>query len=152
MQGRLDTPWPWLKQIKLRFGDSRYQHDEILNQTPQTRFQNDVREMRLELEHAPHAKLSGTLGVTGLTRTFSALGLEAFIPETSIRNRALYLIETLDIAPWQVQVGARYEHTEYNPQPQKTVLGSIVPMPIRDYSPSSFSVALRREHTGVRSV
>lgn len=148
VQGRLDTPWPWLKGMKLRYGDSRYRHDEMLNGQSDTQFRNDVREGRLEIEHAPHAGLSGTLGLSGLQRDFSALGLEAFVPETAIRGRALYLIETLDLAPWQFQFGARRERVKYDPQPQKTVFGPTVPMPARDFSPASFSAALRRAHAG----
>ncbi|KAB2318136.1 TonB-dependent receptor [Betaproteobacteria bacterium SCN1] len=146
--GRLDTPWAWMKGITLRYGDSRYRHDEVVNGSPQTRFLNDVREARLEMEHALHAHLSGTLGFTGMTRDFSALGLEAFVPETAVESRALYLIETLDIAPWQVQLGARRERVEFDPQPQKTVFGPTVPMPSRDYAPASFSAALRHAHAG----
>lgn len=148
LAGRLDTPWSWMKGITLRVGDSRYRHDEVVNSTPDTHFRNDVRETRLEFEHAPHARLHGTLGISHLDRDFSALGLEAFAPETAITGHALYLVETLDFAPWQLQLGARSERATLDPQPQKTVFGPIVPLPKRRFDPNSFSAALRHEHTG----
>lgn len=146
--GRLDTPWTWMKGITLRMGDSRYRHDELVNGSSDTHFSNDVRETRLEFDHAPHRLVSGTLGVAHLSRDFSALGLEAFVPETAIASRAIYLIETLAVAPWQIQLSARQEQADLDPQPQKTVFGPVVPMPARSFSPFSVSAAVRRDHVG----
>lgn len=146
--GRLDRPGAVFHALTFRFGDSRYVHDERVNGVAHTRFRNDVREARLELEHAPHARLSGTLGLTGLARDFSALGYEAFVPETAIDSQAVYLIETLHAAPWELQLGARRERVRFDPESQKTVFGTTVPMPERDYAPASLSAALRHAHSG----
>lgn len=148
VEGRLERPDAVLNALSFRFGDSRYAHDERVNGVAHTRFSNDVREARLELEHAPHARLSGTLGLTGLARDFSALGYEAFVPETAIDSHAVYLIETLHAAPWELQLGARRERVRLDPEPQKTVFGTTVPMPERDYSPTSLSAALKHAHPG----
>lgn len=148
VEGRLERPGAVLSALKFRFGDSRYVHDERVDGVAHTRFRNDVREARLELEHEPHARLSGALGLTGLTRDFSALGYEAFVPETAIDAQAVYLVETLHAAPWEFQLGARRERVRFDPEPQKTVFGTTVPMPERDYSPTSLSAALKHAHPG----
>jgi iron complex outermembrane receptor protein len=148
VEGRLERPGAVFNILSFRFGDSRYAHDERVNGVAHTRFSNDVREARLELAHAPHARLSGTLGLTGLARDFSALGYEAFVPETAIDSHAVYLVETLHAAPWELQLGARRERVRFDPEPQKTVFGTTVPMPERDYSPTSLSAALKHAHPG----
>jgi len=148
LEGKLLLGQGWMKQVNLRYGDSRYKHVETLNSQDGTRFNNDAREGRLEFEHGFNERLTGTLGVMGLDRDFSAIGVEAFVPETAIGNKAWYLIETLDLAPWQIQIGVRQERVDYAPQPQKTVFGPTVPMAPRNFAPSSLSTALRRTHAG----
>ncbi|MCB5185146.1 TonB-dependent receptor [Methylobacillus gramineus] len=149
LKGELFLDTPWLDSIALRVGKSRYQHDELNNGNAQTRFTNDVVESRLEFNHHIFTKLSGVLGFHGIHRHFAALGVEAFAPKTSINSQGVYLIETLDLKPFQLEFGYRKEQVKLDPDDQLTRFGPItipVAQPKRDFSPDSFSMALGWTH------
>ncbi|GAB7563519.1 TonB-dependent receptor [Methylobacillus methanolivorans] len=155
LKGELFLPYDWLESISLRIGKSNYHHDEISNGIAQTRFSNDVVEHRLEFNHRLFSNLAGTLGFHGINRDFSAQGMEAFVPTSKIDSKGLYLIETLDINPWQLEFGFRKEKNNTNAGAQ-TVWATPrdVPMPIsyvipaakKDFSPESYSLALKRAY------
>lgn len=150
LKGELFLPWEWLESISFRIGKSRYHHDELSNGIQQTRFQNDVTESRLEFTHALHARVSGTLGFHGIDREFSALGVEAFVPSTSIDTKGVYLIETIDLNPWQVELGLRKEQVKLDPSPQTVYFGPISHtevFPTRKLAPESYTLAVKRMHS-----
>ncbi|MCB5186613.1 TonB-dependent receptor [Methylobacillus caricis] len=149
LKGELFLDTQWLESIALRIGKSRYKHDELDNGLPQTRFTNDVIESRLEFNHRLVPNLSGVLGFHGIGREFAALGVEAFAPATSINSSGLYLIETLDMKPFQLEFGYRKEQVRLDPDDQLTRFGPIiipVAQPKRDFSPESFSMAFSWIH------
>ncbi|MGY1488569.1 TonB-dependent receptor [Methylobacillus pratensis] len=150
LKGELFLPYKWLESIALRIGKSNYHHDELSNGMQQTRFSNDVIEHRLEFNHRLFPNLTGTLGFHGINRDFSALGVEAFVPESKIGTKGFYLIETLDFHPWQLELGIRKEESTLSASAQPIKWNGALLYTKADfrkkYNPESYSLALKRAY------
>lgn len=118
-----------VERIALRIGRVDYQHAEVDGNVVQTTFTNDVLEGRLEIEHRVGPRLTGILGLTEIDRNFAALGAEAFVPQTSVRTAAGYLIQRLDLSPVRFELGLRRERQVSDPRPQFTVFRTTVVLP-----------------------
>ena len=92
-----------------KFSRSDYEHTEKDDGVPQTTFKNNGNDFRLELKHAKFGPLQGVVGVQAERFDFSALGAEAFVPQTHTRSQALFVFEELADGPWKYQFGARIE-------------------------------------------
>jgi iron complex outermembrane recepter protein len=96
---------------------SDYEHQEIEGGGEvATTFKNRGNDLRLQAEHAKLPLWGGTLGgVFGLQTEyadFSALGEEAFVPSTTTRQFALFVLEELSLAGGKLSFGARVGHAK----------------------------------------
>lgn len=104
---RLDGP---IEQLSLRFGDTRYQHQEIEGTGEVgTTFKSSGQDLRIEARHAPIGGLRGVVGLQAESMTFSALGEEAFVPGTRTRSAALFALEEARIGSVVITAGLRGE-------------------------------------------
>ena len=109
----LDGPF---SSVKLDAGYTGYEHREIEDGEVGTTFRNKGYEARIEARHQPLGPLEGVLGVQLNRNEFSALGEEAFVPQTETDSLALFVLEQ-----WQatqrlnLSFGARLEHTRIEP-------------------------------------
>ncbi len=93
-----------------------YQHDELEpSGEVGTRYNSDTWEARLELVHQPIAAFHGVLGVQAKSGEFSALGEEAFIPETDSAEIGLFLLEDYHSGDWTYEGGLRADLVERDP-------------------------------------
>jgi len=141
LRGQLDLDAGPLERIELRIGRVDYRHAEVDAGTIQTVFSNDVLEGRIEAVHRFSARLTGTVGWTATDRRFSAVGAEAFVPESKIQSEAAFLVQRLDLDPVSFEVGVRKERQTSRPRPQRTVFGTTVVLPAVAHGGESFSAA-----------
>lgn len=122
VQDRIDLkagiyePLSFLQNINLRAAHTDYEHVEIEDGTPATRFTNKGGEGRLE---AVQKEWNGWRGATGLqfgNSDFAAIGEEAFVPSTTTSNLGLFVIQEKDFGPWKLEWGARHERVELDPE------------------------------------
>lgn len=102
-------PLPGFEKVRFRMAFTDYEHDEIEGEEIGTTFRNKAHDIRFELTHKPIAGFRGVFGVQRSESEFSALGKEAFIPESDSRNTALFLMETLQAGPVRLELAARQE-------------------------------------------
>ncbi len=100
------------RKIKVKAGYTDYEHTEFDAGVPATTFRNRGYETRIEAIHEKIGPLEGSVGLQFGKTTFSALGEEAFVPETKTRNGALFLFEELPLDPFTISGGFRVEKTE----------------------------------------
>lgn len=104
---QLDGP---IEQLSLRFGDTRYQHQEIEGTGEVgTTFKSTGQDLRIEARHAPLGGVRGVVGLQAERMTFSALGEEAFVPGTRTRSAALFALEEARLGNLVVTAGLRGE-------------------------------------------
>ncbi len=109
IRGEYRDPLPGFEKVRFRMSFTDYEHDEIEEEEVATTFKNKAHDIRLELAHKLIAGLRGVFGIQHSESDFSALGEEAFLPESETRNTALFLMETLQAGPVRLELAARHE-------------------------------------------
>lgn len=96
---------------KFKLGHSDYQHQELEGGAVGTTFKNRGYDGRLELTHGKLGPLTGAFGLQLTKFDFSALGAEAFVPQTHTDAKGLFLYEELPMGNWKFSFGARGDRT-----------------------------------------
>lgn len=86
-----------------------YQHSELENQIPGTRFSNELFETRIEILHQTMAGWRGGISLHTKMSDFAAVGDEAFTPPSDTKSFGIGLIEEQHFGDWLVQLGGRIE-------------------------------------------
>jgi len=93
-----------------------YEHAEIEGSGEiGTEFSNETWEGRLEMVHAQMGNFHGVFGLQASTGEFSAIGEEAYIPETDSTEVGLFLVEDYHSGDWTFEGGLRYDWVEREP-------------------------------------
>jgi iron complex outermembrane recepter protein len=111
---RLSGP---IERIEWNAGHTRYRHAEIEGSGEVgTTFTSRGSELRAQAQHAPLALAGGVLrGVFGTQLEkldFSALGEEAFVPNTDTKSAALFVLEEWKAPAFSVSGGVRAERAQ----------------------------------------
>ena len=102
--------------LKLNAGYTDYEHREIEGGEVGTTFKNKGYEARVEARHLPLGPLNGVVGAQVNRNEFSALGEEAFVPQTDTNSGALFVLEELQATDrLKLSLGGRLEHTVVDP-------------------------------------
>lgn len=109
IRGDYEEPLPGMERVRLRAGLTKYRHEELEHDEVATTFRNKGHDVRLELTHKPVSGLHGTFGVQHVQSDFSAVGEEAFLPESKTTNTGLFLYETLRLGRVRLEAAARQE-------------------------------------------
>jgi iron complex outermembrane recepter protein len=107
LSGGFKLGLPGLEQIGVEAARTRYQHEEVEGGGEVgTTFNSRSSDARIEARHAPIAgRLRGVVGAQVEQLDFSALGEEAFVPNTTTKSQALFVLEELSV-PGNVVVSA----------------------------------------------
>ncbi|KAA5838994.1 TonB-dependent receptor [Pseudomonas chlororaphis] len=109
----LDGPF---SSLKFDAGYTDYEHREIEGGETGTIFKNKGYEARVEARHQPLGPLNGVIGTQVSRSEFSALGEEAFVPQTDTDSAALFILEELQATErLKLSLGGRLEHTHVDP-------------------------------------
>jgi len=99
------------EKVRAAFGWADYEHAEIAADTGAigTRFLSTGAEGRLELVQKERNGWQGAVGFQGLGRSFEAIGDEAFIPPSDIREWGVFTLQRLDKGAWGIEGGLRLD-------------------------------------------
>lgn len=100
-----------IESIAFRAARINYRHTELEGDEVGTRFSSKGNNIRLEAKHPIIMGWSGVLGLQGEKFNFSALGEEAFVPDTRTRNTAAFLHEERSFDRWKASFGLRIEQS-----------------------------------------
>lgn len=125
LKGELNNPWDGFEKISARIGHNDYQHTEMEDGVPGTKFTNDAYEGRVELIHSPldvlNTKWNGAIGMQAAQSTFAAIGEEAFIPKSDISSLGFFILEETKLDNWSYELGARIDTQKIAPDDKNTV-------------------------------
>lgn len=107
-----DLGGTFVEGIFVKASKSDYKHVELENGDVGTTFKNTGSDFRAEIKHAKFGALQGVVGLQGESFRFSALGEEAFVPETKTRNQAVFAYEELVSGAIRYAFGVRLERSE----------------------------------------
>ena len=134
------NPFPGFQQFKVRFVDTSYKHTEFEGAEVGTVFESDSTNTRAELKHNVFGAWEGAFGLQYTDLDFSAVGAEAFIPNTNTKTSAFFWIERGDFGHWQVDLGLRYEDVKIKvPNTLVEEEGPTGPSSDSDFQPFSVS-------------
>lgn len=104
-----------LDEMRVAVTYSDYEHREIEgNGEVGTTFNNESVEGRLELVHDDINGFVGALGFQFEDSDFSAVGEEAFIPETNTQSYGIFLVEDLHLDTAVYEFGIRFDRDDYD--------------------------------------
>ncbi|HWA39140.1 MAG TPA: TonB-dependent receptor [Burkholderiales bacterium] len=109
LAGEMRELGTFITGAKFKAGRTDYEHKELDDGAIGTTFRNRGHDGRLELTHAKIGPLQGVAGVSLGDFDFSALGDEAFVPQTNTRTRSIFLYEEMTAGDWKLSFGARRE-------------------------------------------
>jgi iron complex outermembrane receptor protein len=99
----------WVNKINFRGGFTEYEHAEIEHGEIGTLFENQTKELKLDVLHSPLADWNGGLSLHYKHSEVSAQGEEAFTPPSEMQTIALALMEEKHFGDVLFQLGARIE-------------------------------------------
>lgn len=100
-------------QAKINYSD--YNHQEIVDATPESRFFNKQFIYRAVADQKKHGRLTGSFGTWGMHRDYKVVGLEQLAPPTRQDSFALFTAQNVDLEKTRLSFGARVENNRYNP-------------------------------------
>jgi iron complex outermembrane receptor protein len=109
VRGEINRELGIFRGLKLRFGQTNYEHQELEGDEVGTLFTNDSWELRIEAPHRQLGPFQGSLGLQASRRDFEAIGEEAFVPPTETTGHAVFLFEEITRGALTWQLGLRYE-------------------------------------------
>jgi len=112
-QGDIALGEGFFERLKLRAGFSDYTHTEFEGSEVGTVFDSETFEARAELVQSG----GGVIGAQYLTRDFSAVGEEAFVPPNETRQFALFTAQEVDFGGLQLEGAGRYEMVDVESEP-----------------------------------
>jgi len=119
LKGELNSPFNGFQKISARFGHADYEHTEMEDGEPGTKFTNNAYEGRVELIHNPlnvfDLDWNGAIGVQTAKSTFAAIGEEAFIPKSDISSLGIFIVEETKHNNWTYELGARTDSQKIAP-------------------------------------
>jgi iron complex outermembrane receptor protein len=109
----------FVDNVKVVFAATNYEHDELevqgVTEIVGTHFDNETRNVRLELEQKRMGRMTGRLGVDWFGRDYRSEGEEALSPPTRQRSFSVFAYEEADFGRTRLQFGGRLERNAYRP-------------------------------------
>ena len=115
LKAGLAEPLAWLRSVNLRASHTDYEHLELENGNPSTRFINRGVEGRLEAVQQPLAGWEGAFGLQFGNARFDAHGEEAFVPGTDTRSLGLFVLQQRQFGPLKLELGGRHDRVALDP-------------------------------------
>ncbi|MCP5164873.1 MAG: TonB-dependent receptor [Pseudomonadales bacterium] len=133
-------PLPGFEMLKVQFVDTRYKHTEFEGSEVGTVFKSDSDNTRLEMTHNEWGPWQGVFGLQYTDLDFSAVGDEAFVPESHTKTSAVFWVEHVHLEQWQFDLGMRYEDVDIKvPSTLVEHGGEAGPPAHKDFQPFSAS-------------
>lgn len=112
LRGSVDLGDGLFEQVTTRWGYSDYKHIEFEGGQVGTTFLVQGVEGRAELIQQDRGGWHGSVGGQFMVRDFQAIGDEAFVPANLTRSFALFTVQEVELDPFEVEFGGRYERSD----------------------------------------
>ena len=107
--------------LRGNYGHAEYTHTEFEGPgEPGTIFNSDGQEGRIDLVQRERNGWNGGIGLQALTRDFSAIGAEAYVPSTRIEEQGVYTIQRYDRGATGFEGGLRFDRRTLTATPLGT--------------------------------
>jgi iron complex outermembrane receptor protein len=111
-RGELDYDLGPFAKIRAAAGYADYQHTEFEGSEPGTIFASTGWEGRVELVQRKRGGWQGSVGVQALQRDISAIGDEAVLPSTEVKEAGIFTVQRVDHGAFGLEAGARVDQRQ----------------------------------------
>lgn len=115
LKGGIYDPLPFLSALNVRAAWNDYEHVELEDGLPATRFTNRGIESRIEAVQNEVAGWRGAFGLQIGHVDFSAVGEEAFVPPAVTDTLGVFVVQEKEFGPLKLELGGRHERVEIDP-------------------------------------
>jgi iron complex outermembrane receptor protein len=136
--GELRDTIPGLRALRVKYGYTDYQHTEFEGSEAGTTFKSNGYNVRVEALHRPVGPFTGAVGLEIVDFKFSALGAEAFLPDTKTNGVAGFVYEELPYGPWKFSFGGRLASVSVDAE---AFTAAGLPADSRDFTPWSLAAS-----------
>lgn len=112
LRAAIDLGDGFFEEATTRWGYSDYRHIEFEGGQVGTTFLVQGAEGRAELVQRDRGGWHGSIGGQFMVRDFQAIGDEAFVPANLTRSFALFTLQEVELDPFEVEFGGRYERND----------------------------------------
>ncbi|TXK66023.1 TonB-dependent receptor [Alkalisalibacterium limincola] len=109
-------PFAGHDSLTFRVSRADYTHTEFEDGHPETVFENEGLEARLEATHHEFAGWRGAWGLQYGRRDFNAFGDEAFVPASITRDLGVFVLEEKTFDRLKLELGGRVDRTRVKPE------------------------------------
>jgi len=109
LKGAVTEPFGAFRNVKFRFGMSKYEHSELEGEEIGTHFDNRGFEGRLELTHKDLGAFHGAFGFQAQGRDLTVTGEEAFLPPSNTKSFSAFVLEEIGTGRARLAIGGRVE-------------------------------------------
>lgn len=114
VRGQLNFDSAMIESLNIFAGVANYEHIEFEGEGEVgTIFSNEGWEARFEAIQRQRGDWRGATGIQLRHRDFSAIGEEAFVPETSTDQFGIYTFQEVRKGPWLAEGAIRFEQTDH---------------------------------------
>lgn len=118
LRGELTLDGGPFQRITGAWGHADYTHTEFEGPgAPGTIFQSNGWEARADLVQRSRDGWNGAIGAQTLSRSFEAIGDEAFVPGSETEEAGIYTVQRLDRDRWGLEGGLRYDRRSVRAAP-----------------------------------
>ena len=135
--GELRDTIPGLNALRVKYANTDYQHTEFEGTEVGTVFKSSGYNLRVEGLHAKIGPFQGAIGLEVVDFDFSALGAEAFLPDTKSDSISGFIYEELPYGAWKFSFGARVTSADVE---AKEFVQAGLPADARSFTPWSGAV------------
>lgn len=114
VRGALYDPLPGVAAVTLRAATTRATDREVIDGQDSSRLRIHADSLRIELTHRPLGPLAGVLGGAIDDRSLRTDGRDAYLPSVDTRERSLFLLESLSLAPLTLKAGGRHDWIDHD--------------------------------------
>lgn len=106
IEGRIGLGDGLFEGLRFRAAATNYEHTEFEGDEVGTVFETDGLDTRVELRHRPLGGFEGAFGLQHKRIDFSAVGDEAYVPPSDLRQTSLFLFEELPVTDTLILQGS----------------------------------------------
>ncbi|HBC0988748.1 TPA: TonB-dependent receptor [Escherichia coli] len=146
IQGKHYNLIPFLKDSAFYYSYSESKDEELVGQIASSAFNTKSHQLALETAHEPlFDRLTGAIGINGNYRDLKASGYDAYLPSVLTKEYGIYLVESLNLYPFEITAGYRKGYTSHHlniPHNYNSGRGQGANLQDRNFNTSANTLAL----------
>jgi len=124
LQAKIEQPFEAAEELFVGYASTDYNLQELEGLVLGTEFINKAWEFKSYLKQSSWKGWDGIVGYQQTERDFAAIGEEAFVPPSTTKNKAIFIVEEKQNGDLKWELGARFENQQVSAVGQNSIDGN----------------------------